>query len=697
MLSREMKRKSLRLRERRRREGGQTLIFGLIACVILVVAIFMLFDLQSTIRYKIKSQSAVDAAALAGAKWQRYSLNIIGELNLIKSTSVLITDFCADASDGAAAKTATFLTPSGVGYSERARIIANMQTLEIAVRMLSNMQARVSFVGPLIGVGAAQQAAKQNHLNYNETYCRLGLEHYKTVLDDEIYGSTYVFQNVPGTDFVWRTTGGGGPYAAMLAEVLQTNTGDGSVTGYAVDPNKLFLGMPYTQPSYLGSKGFYEAILSENWCALRYYLSNYDGSWLSDIEITRNTSTFPYESEYLPLQIAFSRGKSYYAAAAGESEQLDGSVISSANSNALKAVIDGDSAYQTYLPPLRNTYKENVDPYVRSGGGSVDRQSDPNIPWTTNLSTANDSDGAFTPMNRITWCVYDQSADANDYSKWDGETQYISDHGQTALHSTVQSGYDYKSGAYSFMAAPFPSSKLWLSGNWSMAENSADQHYIGGDDDSGGQYRGVRFGGSGTTYGAQINSYARKLKSSEERFRDYKSNGGGLSALDPQDIFMSTAVAKPLGRIRTEAGTYLNPVMASMVLPVFEKDVLIPVQAFPDFSSSNQGPPNTDPFDDFYYFVIRYLPLLAEVKDLGQMPALMAERYPSTWSRVYRYHYALTLWNDADWRQKGAAWLNTPVDTSTDALGNTTVLTTRADYCGRRNNSGGPAGAGVAH
>jgi len=77
----------------RRNQRGQTLILAVLAMVMLVVAIIVLFDLQSTIRLKVKSQTAVDAATLAGAEWQRHSLNLIGELNLVKACTALVTTY----------------------------------------------------------------------------------------------------------------------------------------------------------------------------------------------------------------------------------------------------------------------------------------------------------------------------------------------------------------------------------------------------------------------------------------------------------------------------------------------------------------------------------------------------------------------------------------------------------------------------
>ena len=54
---------------RKHRERGQVLILALIALLILTLAIFLLLDISNVIRAKVKSQNAVDAAALTGANW----------------------------------------------------------------------------------------------------------------------------------------------------------------------------------------------------------------------------------------------------------------------------------------------------------------------------------------------------------------------------------------------------------------------------------------------------------------------------------------------------------------------------------------------------------------------------------------------------------------------------------------------------
>nr|HPN84897.1 Tad domain-containing protein [Victivallales bacterium] len=76
--------------KRRKCEEGQTLILGVLSIIVLLIATLIIFDLSSVIKTKLRSQTAVDAAALTGAKWQAYSLNAIGELNLVQVCTVIV-------------------------------------------------------------------------------------------------------------------------------------------------------------------------------------------------------------------------------------------------------------------------------------------------------------------------------------------------------------------------------------------------------------------------------------------------------------------------------------------------------------------------------------------------------------------------------------------------------------------------------
>ena len=66
-------------------ESGQVLILAVVALILVIIAILLLFDVQTVIRGKVKAQNGVDAAALTGAEWQKHSLNMIGELNLVRA------------------------------------------------------------------------------------------------------------------------------------------------------------------------------------------------------------------------------------------------------------------------------------------------------------------------------------------------------------------------------------------------------------------------------------------------------------------------------------------------------------------------------------------------------------------------------------------------------------------------------------
>ena len=49
---------------RRRGEHGQVLILAVVALILVILAILLLFDVQTVIRGKVKAQNGVDAAAL---------------------------------------------------------------------------------------------------------------------------------------------------------------------------------------------------------------------------------------------------------------------------------------------------------------------------------------------------------------------------------------------------------------------------------------------------------------------------------------------------------------------------------------------------------------------------------------------------------------------------------------------------------
>jgi len=108
-----------------RRRSGQIAIFLLMALVVLAFTVLWTIDIRRIVFMKGKSQDAGDAAALAAARWQASTLNLIGEANLLRAIAISAGN---DAADDA----------------------------------LANMQARLCFTGPMAAFAASQQGAKLN-------------------------------------------------------------------------------------------------------------------------------------------------------------------------------------------------------------------------------------------------------------------------------------------------------------------------------------------------------------------------------------------------------------------------------------------------------------------------------------------------------------------------------------------------------
>ena len=271
---------------RTRFEKGQSMIMGIIAMLILLIAIFFLVDIHSVIRVKVKAQTAADAAALTAANWQRHSLNTIGELNLLKACTVLVeTVFPGD--------------PDPLKNTDPVKI-------EIAADILTEMQSRIAFVGPMIGFGAAQQAAKNNGMNSDPHYNSTVFRHIENLLDDNFYGkdppaSIPPIIPIPDADgrggYDWRT-----PYMDMVESVYDNGK------GVAAAPNVDFASLPNVTPAWLMDLGLYDAIAGKYWCygSLRSFVKapyQINGNL---IDYSNNVSSFPEESEYTPIYIDYS-------------------------------------------------------------------------------------------------------------------------------------------------------------------------------------------------------------------------------------------------------------------------------------------------------------------------------------------------------------------------------------------------------
>ncbi len=181
----------------------------------LVFVLLFNADLHRIIQRKDQVQNAGDAAALAAARWQGATLNLVGELNLL-------------------------------------HVLALVNQAPAAVDAITNMQARLCFTGPMTALFAAQMAAKNNHMYVDPDMTDLLSEHaarirstYTTLFD----GSMYFSEPWPGA---WDD------YADMLTQI----TADGIAAG----PDNAQFFLDPSADHLLMQKAFYEAVEGRSWC-----------------------------------------------------------------------------------------------------------------------------------------------------------------------------------------------------------------------------------------------------------------------------------------------------------------------------------------------------------------------------------------------------------------------------------------------
>ena len=538
------------------RESGQTMILVFIMLIILMFATLFLFDIHQVIKIKIKSRTAVDTAALVGAEWQKHTLNAIGEINLIKATTALLEDYVVGGTD------ANFLKTSGTyDEEEQARINAQLQQIADASASLTQMQTRLSFVGPILGMAASQQAAKNNGLPGNPDFSNVALTHLSQLEDESQYGEDVLAQQIEG--YNWRA-----PYIAMLKEVM--TSGD-STNCIAVAPNVQFLGYPRLSNdgglipvAILRQEALYDAINGDSWCYLRDILRmNYgtDGTnWWGNIELISDSSNFPEESEYCPAGIQYSYGNYAQAESAQAFYGEDGR--GGGNTS-----IMNDNGRKTDSDLIHNKF-DTANPYIRNADGS----------WRANPA---DTDGKFNPLSYIKWAIFDGRQWYNygdeEVSNW-----------EIYLRGSLKEGLAYRSGSVYYATARVDNDTV--SGNWEKLsdENIKGSRYIS-DSFTWADKDSV----SSTNPAARMRNAEARMKRSMRRVH-------------------TTALAKPLGRFATPEG-YLAPQSAGMILPVFEKAVVIPA-AFSDNPGDSEM---NNPY--FMAFLKEYLPKLGTVNSLAEM------------------------------------------------------------------------------
>lgn len=275
------------MRRRARGQSGQVLIVGIVMMLIVLVAIFFLFDVHNIIRAKLKLETAQQAAAIAGAEWQRESLNLIGEINLIKACETLLDNDARWPN-----------LPAGP--------IEDPDRLRGRIELLTEMQTRISFIGPLIGFAAAQQAAKANGLNPQDA-----LSNYIWQLDNDWrYQSVFGGADDVIRNYRWRT-----PYTGLIRDIGNR--------GIAIFPNARLAHSPVVEPEELADPDLYEAIRlhaaeisaetlvtgHSSWHDATYTFvkswrqSDFNDKWW---QIDYSMARFPEESEIYTLGVDFS-------------------------------------------------------------------------------------------------------------------------------------------------------------------------------------------------------------------------------------------------------------------------------------------------------------------------------------------------------------------------------------------------------
>lgn len=135
------------------------MLLAVAVLLVLLTAALILFDFHNVLRAKIKVESAEQAAALAGAQWQVIGLNMIGQINLIKASMLMIEEAETIPSPAFAEPNDRNYTPGELEkLKKQHRLAARLKTLD-------ETQTRISFIIPVLGYMAVQQTAKQNGMS----------------------------------------------------------------------------------------------------------------------------------------------------------------------------------------------------------------------------------------------------------------------------------------------------------------------------------------------------------------------------------------------------------------------------------------------------------------------------------------------------------------------------------------------------
>ena len=356
-------------------ESGQVLVAGLFILIILLLLVFAGFDIHNALRARFKVQTAQEAAALTGATWQKHSLNLIGEINLVKACSVLM-----EGSNANWRRSLPDRNKFPYRYMSKEKFEEEYaEALQARMDVLTEMQTRISFIGPLIGFAAAQQAAKANGIKV------LGdLQFYLYDLENNIRYREESGVKTYINNYNWRP-----PYMELIRTI--------SANGIAVHPNTTANVAPDVDPPQLASAAFYHQIFRKadeinnakgeaiypqsDWGNdLKYFLSN---SWENRFanppwwHIDFNAAAFPNESEIFTLGVGVSETE-IPLSGTPEAELLKNTAAQKLSSNNAENLYEGGTSLKMfcyerstwdpeYLLKTRKDYEEDFYNYWFNG------------------------------------------------------------------------------------------------------------------------------------------------------------------------------------------------------------------------------------------------------------------------------------------------------------------------------------------
>lgn len=204
---------------------GQVVVILVWMVAALAILLVLCFNIFLSGRGKSHLMSAGDAAALAAARWQGNTLNLIGDLNLAHLAA------------------ACDQTLSG---TDRTNVIHGVNALA----------ARLAFAGPTMGFHAANVAARRNFDANRAPDAPPTIDHgMESLVAAEI---TFARNNgdILNDDPLWRTK------ATDYANMLQTVLSDGLFVG-ADNARQIARGATGDHIYY--NKGFYSAVSSRTW------------------------------------------------------------------------------------------------------------------------------------------------------------------------------------------------------------------------------------------------------------------------------------------------------------------------------------------------------------------------------------------------------------------------------------------------